>query len=193
MSLGIDFPGFVADLIQKGIPAEAATSIALEQYRANINLFASLTLLLAQSNAFSQAAVIVAASGNESSRPKYTIAVAPPAAGDGMISVGALQCSSGGVLSVAGFSNTQCNLCGPGVNVTSAWIGDEFGLKTISGTSMATPHVAGCAVLWAQQQKQQTGVLTNENLAAKTLASAAFISGCKFEDIGNGIVQAPQA
>ncbi len=193
MSLGIDFPGYVAALIGQGIPAEAATSMALEQYRANVNLFSSLTLLLAQSNAFSQAAIIVAASGNESNRPQYEIAVSPPAAGDGMISVGALQQSVPGTLSVARFSNTQCNLCGPGVDITSAWIGGNAVLKTISGTSMATPHVAGCAALWAQQQKQITGALTNEILAAKTLASAVFIPGASFEDIGNGMVRSPQA
>ena len=192
MSLGIDFPGFVDKLTAQGIPIAAATSIALEQYRANVNLFSSLTLLLAQSEEFSQAAIIVAASGNESQRPRYEIAVAPPAAGDGMISVGALQRSADGNLTVADFSNTQCNLCGPGVGVTSAWIGNNDSLQTISGTSMATPHVAGIAALWAQQQKQSIGVLTNENLAAKTLGSANFIPGASFEDIGNGMVQAPQ-
>lgn len=191
MSLGINFPGYVADMIAQGMPAEAATSIALEQYRANVNLFSSLTRLLAHSGAFAQAAIIVAASGNESDRPQYEIAVAPPAAGDGMISVGALQRSPAGQLSVARFSNTQCNLCGPGVDVTSAWIGANTVLKTISGTSMATPHVAGCAALWAEQQKQLTGVLTHQYLASKTLASAVFVPGASFEDIGNGMVKAP--
>jgi subtilisin family serine protease len=192
MSLGIDFPGYVASLIQQGLRAEPATSMALEQYRANVNLFSALALFLEQSSSFSQAAVIVAASGNESERPQYEIAVAPPAAGDGLISVGAVQRSAAGNLSVANFSNTQCNLCGPGVSVTSAWIRSNNALKTINGTSMATPHVAGCAALWAEQQLQRTGNLTSKILAAKTLASAMFIQGATFDDIGNGLVQAPQ-
>jgi subtilisin family serine protease len=49
----------------------------------------------------------------------------------------------------ASFSNfgTCTDIFAPGQNVTSAWNTNDTATNTISGTSMATPHVAGAAAL----------------------------------------------
>jgi len=49
----------------------------------------------------------------------------------------------------ASFTNLgKCvNLWAPGVNINSAWIGSPDATRSLSGTSMAAPHVAGVAAL----------------------------------------------
>jgi subtilisin family serine protease len=192
MSLGIDFPGYVDFLVKEaGHDINPATSLALEAYRANVNLFTELSRYVQMQGAFGQGTIIIAASGNESKRPEYEIAVAPPAAGTGIVSVGALQKTNSG-LAVAYFSNNQVDIAAPGVNIISAFPGG--GLRSMSGTSMATPHVAGVAALWAQRQLEMTGRIESEALLVRTLASGtvdSLVNGVEEEDVGTGLVQAP--
>ena len=195
MSLGFDFPGMVKRLTDSGWPADLATSNALEAYRANLRMFDSLMQMIKAMAAFKPGTVIVAAAGNESRtnvNPDYKIAASLPAAAEGVISVGALQ-QANGKYGIAFFSNTFPQVAAPGVDILS--VKARGGLLTLSGTSMACPHVAGVAALWWEALRKSGFVdPTAQLVLAKLLATARtdpLAPGVAMADRGAGLVTAP--
>jgi len=63
----------------------------------------------------------------------------------------------------ATFSNfgTCTDIFAPGVSVTSAWIGSNSATNTISGTSMASPHVCGATAVMLGRSAQTPAQIKN--------------------------------
>lgn len=82
---------------------------------------------------------------------EYTISTAAAADSDGLPGGLGPETSSGDDDTIALFSNCcrTSDIAAPGVDILSTWKGG--GLKSISGTSMASPHVGGAAGLFIAQ------------------------------------------
>ncbi|HYI97523.1 MAG TPA: S8 family serine peptidase, partial [Bryobacteraceae bacterium] len=114
--------------------------------------------------------------------------VGHPASCPSIMAVGALDSN----FKVANFSNRTINtnggvvdIAGPGVAIRSTWPKPQL-YNTISGTSMATPHVAGIAALYAQSSASLRGIALWKKL---TQTSRNITTIVKVDD-GAGLVQA---
>ena len=128
--------------------------------------------------ALNNGCLIIAAAGNVSGAPTGAPANSPT-----IMSVAALNQN----LTPANFSSQgKIEIAGPGVGIFSTWpLPQRY--NTISGTSMATPHVAGCAALWAETSPNLRGI----NLWRK-LTSTARRLPFSAARVGAGLVQAPR-
>jgi subtilisin family serine protease len=77
----------------------------------------------------------------------------------------------------ATFSNwgKTVSVYAPGVGITSAWIGSNTATNTISGTSMACPHVAGQVAKFLEKQPKATAAEVKAWVTS--VASEGIING----------------
>ena len=133
---------------------------------------ASSAVDTAVANATAAGLTVVVAAGNSSADAcSFSPARAPSALTIGAINKGDTQAS---------YSNTgSCvDMWAPGTGITSSWIGGASATNTISGTSMASPHVAGLAARLAQafpgiSSSEITAKLTANKLSALSVTSFA--------------------
>lgn len=141
--------------------------------------------------ALSRGSLLIAAAGNDSVRSQnYFVPVSSPANCPSVLGIGAIDSK----LNVADFSNRAINagipggtvdIVAPGVDIYSSWpMGIRY--KSISGTSMATPHVSGIAALIWETSPGASPL----QIAHRLMATAQRLTHPAI-DVGAGMVIAP--
>ena len=124
----------------------------------------STTLDLAVNAAVDAGIHFAVAAGNDNANScNYS-----PAAAQKAVTVGASTLSD----ERAYFSNYgKCNdIFAPGLNIQSTWIGSEYATNVISGTSMASPHIAGLlAYFLSLQPDSSSAYSTGESITPAKL------------------------
>lgn len=109
-----------------------------------------------------------------------------PAAAANPVTVGASTLSD----DRAYFSNYgKCtDIFAPGLNIQSTWIGSKYAINTISGTSMASPHIAGLLAYLLSLQPAKDSAYAVADVTPKDLKKTLIAIGTKgaLSDIPSG-------
>ena len=125
----------------------------------------STTLDNAVKSAASRGVYFALAAGNEAQNANN---VSPGRVnGSRILTVSAMDINSR-YASFSNYANPPIDVCAPGVNIESTWTGG--GYRTISGTSMATPHVAGILLINGGTVNTQGNVLNDPDGNADPIA-----------------------
>jgi serine protease len=144
-----------------GIPSVISMSLGTQGVVSALNA--------AVTSAVNAGIVTVVAAGNDNADAcNYSPASTPSA-----ITVGAVS-SSTGKSSYSNFGSCV-DIFAPGDNIPSAWIGSNTAVMLFSGTSQATPHVAGVAAIYRSYNPSKTALQIRDDIVQSATANA--ISG----------------
>lgn len=128
---------------------------------------------------------VVCAAGNEGDASPDTDELAYPGAYREVIQVGAIDFDR----KIASFSNTndEIDLVAPGINIQSAYLNSQY--ASLSGTSMATPHISGALALIKNiAEKEYVRKLTEAELYAQLVRRTVPLGYPKTAE-GNGLLE----